>query len=538
MKKFSQIIRLLPALAAVSLGQQSLQADELRHVTLLHTADTHAQLETHPEYMPGEKPELQPMGGYARLKTAIERERARAKGAVFLADSGDTFQGSGPAAWSKGEVVLGPLNALGLDLFVPGNWEVVYGPGRFRELMSKLKAPVVCYNFHDTKTQQRLFQPSLTLDRDGVRVTFVGITDVPASKRQPPEEMRGLDTTRIEGLREFVQQIRAREKPDLVVAVDHTGLSISRALAREIPEFDVILSGHTHERTEHSIMEGKVIVVEPGSMGSFLGRLELTVGPRGGVVDHAFQLVPIRPDDFAEDPAVKKIIDQALEPYRARASQVVARTEVPLMRYDVLETNADNLISDVLRESTGADIAFTNGFRFAPPIEAGSLTVGDLWQLLPLDSRIKVGWITGKQLRDYMEQELELVFAKDPWKLSGGWGPRASGMNVVFTAGKAFGQRVQSIQVRGREVTDNQKITVAGCEREGEPLDLVCRIRGVKDVKVTSPSIHETLLAYFKKHPVISPERNSRSIATDLPRTVFSQDAVLSSAAKKETEKP
>ena len=197
------------------------------------------------------------------------------------------------------------------------------------------------------------------------------------------------------------------------------------------------------------------------------------------------------------------------------------------MRYDVLETNADNLISDVVRESTGADIGFTNGFRFAPPIDAGPLTVGDLWRLLPLDSRIKVGWITGKQLRAYMEQELELVFATNPWKLSGGWGPRASGMSVIFTAGNKFGTRVQSVKVAGREVTDDQHISVAGCEREGEPLDLVCRIRGVNDVKVTSPSIHETLLAYFKKHPVISPERDSRSVATDLPRTVFSQDGVL-----------
>ena len=467
---------LVPLLA--SLGAAGLQAQELRHVRLLHTADTHAQLETHLEYMPGEKPELQPMGGYARLKTAIESERAQAKGAVFLADAGDTFQGSGPASWSKGEVVLGPLNALGLDLFVPGNWEVVYGPDRFCELMSKINAPVVCYNFHDSATKQRLFPPSLTLNRKGVRVTFVGITDVTASKRQPPDEVRGLDTTRIEDLRDFVKQIRVREHPELVVAVDHTGLSISRALAREIPEFDVILSGHTHERTERPVMEGKVIVVEPGSMGSFLGRLDLTLGAHGGVVEHSFKLIPIRPNEFAEDPAVKKVIDEALAPYRAKANEGVARTEVPLMRYDVLETNADNLISDVVRKSTGADIGFTNGFRFAPPIDAGPLTVGDLWQLLPLDSRIKVGWITGKQLRAYLEQELELVFAKDSWKLSGGWGPRASGMSVVFTAGNNFGTRVQSVKVAEREITDEQRITVAGCEREGEPRPRLSDSRG------------------------------------------------------------
>ena len=51
-----------------------------KHVTLLHFTDTHAQLETHPEYLPGATPEIQMMGGYARLKTAIERERAHCEG--------------------------------------------------------------------------------------------------------------------------------------------------------------------------------------------------------------------------------------------------------------------------------------------------------------------------------------------------------------------------------------------------------------------------------------------------------------------------
>ena len=42
-----------------------------RHAVLLHMADSHAQLETPPEYMPGETPVLQSMGGYARLRTYV-----------------------------------------------------------------------------------------------------------------------------------------------------------------------------------------------------------------------------------------------------------------------------------------------------------------------------------------------------------------------------------------------------------------------------------------------------------------------------------
>ena len=150
------------------------------------------------------------MGGFARLKSAIERERASAAGPHFLVDSGDALQGSGPAAWSEGKVVLAPLNALGLDVFVPGNWEVVYGPDRFKWLMSQLAAKVVAYNFHDTASDERLFAPSVTIEKGGVRIAFIGLADPTTTVRQPPVQIRGLDSTRMDGLRDFVKAIRER----------------------------------------------------------------------------------------------------------------------------------------------------------------------------------------------------------------------------------------------------------------------------------------------------------------------------------------
>jgi len=504
------------------------KASGAKRLTLLHLTDTHAQLETHPEYLPGKQPEIQQMGGFARLKTAIDRERASATGPSFLLDGGDEFQGSGAAAWSQGGVMLEPLNALGLDAFVPGNWEPVYGPERMMELMRKLDTAVIAYNFHNSGTGERLFKPAITIERDGVRVAFVGLTDVTTTLRQPPAQVKGLDSTRIDGLREFVKELRAKERPDLVVGVAHMGLTVTRQMAREIPEFDVILSGHTHERTEKAILEGNVIVVEAGSMGSFLGRLDLTLKLGGGVASHDFRLIPIMADAYPEDPKVKRLVDEALKPHRARLNEVVCRTETPILRYDVLETSADNLIAEVVREAAGADMGFTNGFRFGLPILAGNVTVGDLWNLLPLDARMKVGKVTGRQLRAYLENELELVYSKDPWKLSGGWGPRASGMSMTYAAKAPPGKRLISVKINGQEVEDDRPYTMAGCEREGEPLDVICRLRGTREAKMLPESIHAALIAYFTAHPVVAPRRAGRAVAVDLPRQILSLDETLS----------
>ena len=475
-------------------------ADEGRRVTLLHFSDIHAQLETHPEYVPGADPEIQMMGGYARLKTAIERERDNCAGACFLLDGGDEFQGSGPAAWSRGGVILDPLNAFGIDVFVPGNWEPAYGPERFKETMARLNCPVVCYNFHDSSSGKRLFEPAITLERQGTKVTFVGITDIGASRRHPPAEFGGMDTARIEGLRDFVKELRAREQPDLVVAVTHTGLSIARQIAREMPEFDVILSGHTHERTARPILEGNVIVVEPGCFGSFLTRLDLVLKP-GGIASHEFQLIPILEERYAEDPLVKELVDKSLAPYRERMAKVAGETETLLMRYDVLESTADDFITDAVRESAKADIGFSNGFRFGVPIPPKNVTEADLWNLLPMDARIKTGWVTGKELKIYLENELELVYSRDPWKLNGGWGPRASGMAITFNALAKPGQRLVSVKIDGAEVEDTRRYTIAGCERDGEPMDVICRHAGTHDAQVLHTTVHGAMQTISRHIP-------------------------------------
>lgn len=502
-----------------------------KRVTLLHLTDTHAQLETHWEYLPGRKPEVAQMGGFARLKTAIDAQRSRSHGPAFLVDGGDLVQGSGPAAWTRGEVMIEPANALELDAFVPGNWEPVYGPAQFEWLMGRLKTKVIAYNFHKT-TGKRMFEPAAICKREGVKVAFIGLADPTTTVRQPPTQVEGLDSTRIQGLKEYVQELRRTERPDLVVAVTHTGLTLSRQLAREIPELDVILSGHTHERTEKAIREGKVLVVEAGSNGSFLGRLDLTLKPDGGIAEHAFQLIPIHANDCSEDVGVARIVNRVLEPHRARMDEVLCENKSLILRYDVFETNADNLISDAIRHTANVDIGFTNGFRFAPPIVAGRFTQADLWNLLPLDTRMKKGWVTGTELREYLERELELVFSRDAWKLSGGWGPRASGLEMSFAAQAAAGKRLKSVKVNGEEVEQGRKYTIAGCEREGEPLDFVCRLRGTHEVEYVKPTIHRAMETYLLDQKVIAPVRQRRSRATDLPEVAFSQDQLLASFSR------
>jgi sulfur-oxidizing protein SoxB len=513
-------------LAAVGLHSNLKAEPGPKHVRFLHLADMHAQLETHWEYLPEDPKHMHRMGGFARIRTALDRERASAPGAVLTLDGGDTFQGSAVAAWTQGEAVVAPLNALGIDAGTPGNWEVVYGPEVFRKLMSEVNYKVVCYNFSDKNTGKRLFAPSVILEKGGVRVAFVGVTDPTTTMRQPPASVAGLDSTRMSGLREFVQDLKRREKPDLVVLIDHTGLAPSVQLAHDIPEFDIVLSGHTHERVYSPILVGKTIVVEPGSMGSFIGRLDVTLSG-GKISDYKYKLLGIDETQFAEDQKVKSLIEGVERPFQAQLHAVVGATKTALMRYDVLETTMDNFVSDAVREVTHTDVAFTNGFRFSPPLAAGPITEADLWNILPFDAKLKAGRVSGKQMRPYLENEMELVYSEDPLKLSGGRGIRPSGMTILFSAGAPYGRRIKDVKIDGKELRADESYTTGGCEQDGEALDRICRLSGVSDARYVPGTVHGALKAYLKAHSPIEPKREGRVRATDLPATVWSQYGVL-----------
>ncbi len=525
------IVCLLPLLFSVGCSEipaptPAISTANEQHVRFLHLADMHAQLEEHWEFFPEHPEQLRRMGGFARIRSVLEQKRREFPGAVFTMDGGDTFQGSALAAWTEGAAVIPPLNALGIDVGVPGNWDVVYGPAVFRKLYADVNFTVVCYNFHETGSGARLFPPATVLERNGVRVAFVGVTDPTTTVRQPPAEVVGLDSTRMEGLRRFVQDLRERERPDLVVLVDHTGLAPSVQLAQDIPEFDIVFSGHTHERVYEPIHVGRTIVVEPGSMGSFLGQLDVTL-QEGRITASRFELVEIDATRFPEDQQVKELIQAAKAPFESRLREVVGETRNIVRRYDVLDATMDNLIADAVREATASEIAFTNGFRFSPPIPPGPITEADLWNMLPLDARLKTGRVTGKQLGEYLEQEMELVFAQDPLALSGGWGPRPSGLEMQFIAKAQKGERVQHVRIHGIPLEAERSYTIGGCERDGEPMDIICRLRGVQDPQYVPGTIHSVLKAYLTRHSPLSLEPERRVRALDLPAPLWSQYGTL-----------
>ncbi len=394
---------------------------ERRQVTVLYVADLHAQLRPHPElfWRDGEE-RIEEAGGFARVAAAIARIRAERGGDVLVLDAGDTIQGSGEAGLTEGRALIDPLNALGIDAAVPGNWEVVYGPRALRERAAELKHPLIASNLRDGASGERLFAPYFLESVAGVKVAVVGYTDPDVPRRQPPGYSVGLRYDGPEELPSLVREVRETHGADVVLLMSHVGLAKAVGLAEEVKGVDVHLSGDTHERTYEPIeKEDGSWVVEPGAFGSFLGRLDLWV-ENGRVVDRKWELIELTASRFPEDPTVAKLVEAAVAPHEAALSAEVGRVDVPLARYAVVENPLDNVLADAIREAGGTEIGLSNGFRFGAPLLPGPVTERELWNLFPIVNKLKTGKVSGRQLRAFWEQELENVFSRQPEKRFGG----------------------------------------------------------------------------------------------------------------------
>lgn len=515
---------------------QTIREGKATRMTILHTADIHSQLMVHDEFFwENEQPVYRKRGGFATLKTMIDKLRKQNPGNTLVIDGGDCFQGGGVAALSEGRAIIPLMNQIGYDVMLPGNWEVVYGKEMMMKDMFGYDGVKVCANmFHDTTDEYKgdsIFPPYHVAHIAGLRIGFIGYNDPLTPKRQSPAYSAGIRFAMPEeNVAKYIRLLKEYEQCDMVFLLTHMGLAQQVGLSNkaEVRGADFILGADTHERVREPINGNYSKVTEPGAFGSFVARLEVVV-EKGVVKETNYQLLDVDPDRYKPDKDMQRLVEKAREPYKEKLDTVIGYTNTPLLRYYVIETPMDNFITDAIMWKFKPDIALSNGFRFCPPLvpEPGKgpapITRDYLWSMLPVDSEAKQGRITGQQLWDWLEKELENAFAPEPSRRFGGWVVRFNGMKVNFTIGQARGKRVNQVWVKGEPLQREKTYSFVACEREGDPDTTICRVEGVQEPRKLGATLHSIIEEYLAIHSPISPVLEGRCTATDAPATLLTQ---------------
>ncbi len=505
-------------------------------ISILQTTDVHCQVHPHDElFWEDGKAVFRKTGGYAHLATYLKEYRKNNPNS-FLIDTGDMFQGSELSVKTSGKAIVPILNKLNYDLYLPGNWEVIYYKKAMQTLLGSLYAPKVCANmYHDLgegKKGELIFPAYYIWNIKGVKIGFLGYTDPMVPVRQSPNYSKGIIYTKPEeNLAHYVSVLKNDEKCASVLILAHLGLSQQIHLAN-LPECDgvsYILGGDTHERVRKPIVCKYAKVVEPGAFGSFVGKLNLTV-QNGKVVGDAYELVEIEAKKYKADKEVLSLIHSDEAPFAKDIYSIVGYSTIPLYRYFVVENTIDTLIINAVHwKMQEIDIALSNGFRFCPPRfvpdNTGNIpiTSGYLFDMLPVDSHIRTGSVTGKHLKEWLEKELNNVFAKDASERFGGWVVKFQGMKVAFNAFAEKGKRVQNVLV-GNASLDLEKVyTICACERDGDPADMICRMKGVANTQNTPYTLHSVMKEYLKVNSPVTPTPPLNAIILDASQDLLTQ---------------
>ncbi len=505
-------------------------------ISILQTTDVHCQIHPHDElFWENENIVFRKTGGYAYLSSLIETLKKKNPNS-FVVDTGDMFQGSELSVKTSGDAFVPILNAINYDLYLPGNWEVIYGKKKMQNLLGSLNGPKVCANmYHDLgggKRGELIFPPYYIWKVAGVKIGFLGYTDHLVPIRQSPNYSKGIVYTKPEeNLAYYIDVLKNQEQCAFVIMLAHLGLSQQLAIAN-MPEADglnYILGGDTHERVRKPIVCKYAKVVEPGAFGSFVGKLDLTID-KGKVINENYELLEVKQTSINANKKIEQLLSDTEIPYKKDIHEIVGYSTIPLYRYFVVENPIDTMILNALNwKFPEIDICLSNGFRFCQPLATADktgnipITHAYIFDMLPVDSTVRTAKVTGKQLKDWLEKELNNVFAKDASKRLGGWVIKFKGMQVRFNAFAEMGKRLDSVTVKGEALDLEKTYSILACERDGDPEDMLCRLKGVMNAQNTSSTLHQVMISYLKANSPVTPTPPKNAVILDAPQTLLSQ---------------
>lgn len=465
------MLKIIVLAAVMAAGSAPAFAQD-KTVTILHTNDIHgrhvpfavapgdATAQTgDPGRAPAEFEGRGLIGGFAYLGGMVSSIRAR-DGAdkVLLFDAGDTFGDDYVGNRTRGEAVIGLMNAMGYQFMALGNHDFDYGLERTRELERLATFPMRGAN--TIEAGKPVFgSPWKVFTVDGVRIAVLALsyhnTDQTGSKRN----VKGLTFTNgIDATRSYLKDMRAAA--DVVVLLSHQGTAVDRKLAREIQGVDLIIGGHSHDRIAPPERVGSTWIVQALSDAAALGELRLTVGPDRKLKSVSGTVHDLWNDRIAPDPKIAKMVEAVDRPYRDQLDEVLAVSADRIGRQYKSESPFDVIVGDMMRAYSGADVAFMPGVGYGVSIAPGEVTRERLYTLLPHPTKLVTLEMTGAQILGVLEQSATNLNPGNDLDRVGGL-VQTSGIAWTLNLNEPVGSRVGDVTVGGQPIDPQRWYKVA-----------------------------------------------------------------------------
>lgn len=459
--------------------------------TILFTHDLHSHFLPQPAEDGGES------GGYARLKTAIDRERATYPDALLL-DGGDFSIGSlVQTLYTTEAAELRTMGALGYDAATLGNHEFDHtGVGFARMLNAAADSgdplpALLEANYRPSADnpdkdfiQQAMdhygVQETMLLERGGITYGIFGLMGVDSDDCAPTSGFALEDAA--QSAERCVASLK-EQGAELIICLSHSGtngeakLSEDEKLAKAVDGIDVIISGHTHTTLTEPIVVNGTYIVSCGPYCENLGSLTLIWGGNDKKRLRDYHLTPID-ETLPEDPDIaamvetwkNKVGDTYLSRYGLTYDEVLTTTSFDLDTpvSGVQENNGlGSLVADAFQWAArtltaepyeGHTVAVTADGVLRAPLRTGEITTSQAFDVLSMGVGadgtsgfpLVAVYLTGKELKSVAEVDASVTPIMPVAQLY------VSGARYSFNTNRMFFNRVYNACLLAGDGTEQE----------------------------------------------------------------------------------
>ncbi|MFC3476981.1 bifunctional metallophosphatase/5'-nucleotidase [Halobacterium litoreum] len=387
---------------------------------------------------------------YSDLENVYDSPEQAGRLAGLLADRGDAIAaGSGdntaPGVLSlvtESRQALDLYDAVDPDVATFGNHDFDYGADTTAEIVAESPQTWVSANVYRDGDRVAGVDPWTIVERDGVRVGFLGVLD-DATPALNPMASDLTVTDPVSATREAERELRDAGA-DYVVALSHLGRGDEELAAAT--DVDAVLGGHiASERIER--IDG-TLLTRPGSGGEVVLEVDLEAG------DVTRRVVADAPVHGGVEAGLRERMDNTgLNDVVGHVEDPLERTESTLFRG---ESRIGNFVADAYRWAAEADVGLQNsgGVRDGPEL-AGDVTVADLVSVVPFEEPVSVAELTGEELLDVFRGARggSLGFAEPDW-----WHAHVSGAHLAWDEASS---ELAAARVAGEHVDPEATYTLA-----------------------------------------------------------------------------
>lgn len=397
--------------------------------------------------------------GAAKLVGEIKRVKEENPNTVVVT-GGDIYQGSAMSNLLKGEPVTAMLKEMGLEFSAVGNHEFDWGYEHIPDWAKAGEFDFLASNIYEKETGEPVewAKPYGVVEREGKKVGFIGLATPETAYKTKPDNVAHLEfKDPVEATKTWVDYLENEENVDAVVVLSHLGSEQNRETGEitgeivevaEVPGVDAIISAHSHQKVEGKV--NGVPVIQAYKNGRNLGYVNLKFDDKNELV------VTTKLDDISKRKDTLPV-DKNMEDILAKFESDLA----PIMNEKVTDLSVDlphnrdtgvspmgATVAETMRRIVDADIAITNGGGVRAPLMAGTITVGDMYTILPFDNTLVTMEMKGSDIIKVLEHGIE----PDNF----GWGQHA-GVKLWYTPGATRGEKITSVRLGDGTKLENDK---------------------------------------------------------------------------------